>query len=103
MAYKYTDFEKIEKKKIRATRTSGVFSVLIGALFLVGGIFFGAALKSLGGFIFMFIFALIFIGAGVYFFNQPKLRKISKLHWIILTAEPTASDRKKSEKVRNTT
>lgn len=97
MAYKYTDFEKIEKKKIRATRTSGVFSVLIGALFLLGGIFFGAALKSLGGFILMFIFALIFIGAGVYFFNQPKIEKNKQA---ALDNPNSRAYRKRQEKIR---
>ena len=67
------DRDKIEKKKTRATRTSGIFAIIIGVLFLLCGIFFAAALKSAGGLIVMLIFSLVFIGAGVYFFYQPKL------------------------------
>lgn len=67
--------EKIEKKRRRSTKTSGVFSILIGSICALGGLFFGVMLKSLGGFLVMLVFALIFIGAGIYFFNQIKIEE----------------------------
>lgn len=67
--------EKIGKKRRRSTKTSGVFSILIGSIFVLGGLFFGVLLKSLGGLLIMLVFALIFIGAGIYFFNQIKLEE----------------------------
>lgn len=67
--------EKIEKKRRRSTKTSGVFSILIGSIFVLGGLFFGVLLKSLGGLLVMLVFALIFIGAGIYFFNQIKIEE----------------------------
>lgn len=75
MKYKYMSSEKIEKKRRRSTKTSGVFSILIGSIFVLGGLFFGVMLKSLGGLLVMLVFALIFIGAGIYFFNQIKLEE----------------------------
>lgn len=67
--------EKIEKKRRRSTKTSGVFSILIGSIFVLGGLFFGVLLKSIGGLLVMLVFALIFIGAGIYFFNQIKIEE----------------------------
>lgn len=75
MAYKYVDPEKLEKRKRRSTKTSGVFSILIGILCLALGVVFFVALKSLGGMLFCLFFTLVFVGAGVYFFNQIKLEE----------------------------
>ena len=74
MAYRYIDSEKIEIRR-RSTRTSGVFSIIIGLIFVACGIFFLVALKSLVGMLVMLVFALIFAGAGIYFFNQIKIEE----------------------------
>ncbi len=81
MTYKYIDKEKLEKRRRRSTKTSGVFSIIIGTLCFALGLFFLVALNSIGGMIFMLIFTLIFVGAGVYFFNQIKIeeKRIQKL------------------------
>ncbi len=75
MSYNYIDPSKADAKKRRSTAASGIFSIIIGCLFLAGGIFFLCALKSIGGLIVMLIFALVFIGAGFYFFRQPKIQE----------------------------
>ena len=58
MAYKYVDPEKLEKRKRRSTKTSGVFSILIGILCLALGVVFFVALKSFGGMLFFLFFTL---------------------------------------------
>lgn len=83
MAYKYVDPEKLEKRKRRSTKTSGVFSILIGILCLALGVVFFVALKSLGGMLFCLFFTLVFVGAGVYFFNQIKLEEKRLRVWMI--------------------
>lgn len=75
MAYKYIDSEKLEKRRRRSTKTSGIFAIIIGALCFALGLFFLVALKSVGGMIVALIFALVFIVAGVYFFNQIKIEE----------------------------
>ena len=62
--------KSLEARRRRSSRAGGVLSIAIGVLFLAGGIFFLAALGSTGGLIVMLVFALVFIGAGVYFFRQ---------------------------------
>ncbi len=75
MVYRYMDSKKIEKRRRKSTAISGIGSLIIGLIFILGGIFFLAALKSLAGLIFMFIFAFVFIAAGIYFFNQIKIEE----------------------------
>ena len=73
MKYRYIESEKIEKKRRKSTITSGVFAIIISLFCIVLGIVFLIALKSWGGMLFMSVFALIFIAAGIYFFNQIKI------------------------------
>ncbi|MDE5563802.1 MAG: hypothetical protein K2I93_01490 [Oscillospiraceae bacterium] len=75
MTYRYIDSEKIEKRRRSSTRTSGVIAIIIGLSFVACGIFFLVELKSFVGMIVMLIFALIFAGAGFYFFNQIKIEE----------------------------
>ena len=75
MAYKYIDPAMLEKRKRRSTKASGIVSVMIAALCLAVGIFFLAALKSVGGLIAMLVFTLLFAGAAVYFFNQIRIEE----------------------------
>lgn len=73
MKYRYIESEKIEKKRRNSTITSGVFAIIISLFSIALGLVFLITLKSWGGMLFMFIFALIFIAAGIYFFNQIKI------------------------------
>lgn len=75
MAYKYIDSEKLEKRRRRSTRTSGIFAIIIGMLCFALGLFFLVALKSVGGMIVALVFTLVFVGAGIYFFNQIKIEE----------------------------
>lgn len=75
MSYKYIDSEKIEKKKRSSAKFSGICAIIIGVLFAAGGIFFLAALGSAAGMLVMLIFTLIFVGAGIYFFNQVNIEE----------------------------
>lgn len=75
MAYKYIDPRMAEQRKRKSTNASGVFSCIIAALCLALGIFFLAALRSIGGLIVMLVFTLVFAGAAVYFFNQIRIEE----------------------------
>lgn len=75
MTYRYIDNEKIEQRRRKSTRTSGVFSIVISLLFIACGIFFLVALESAIGMLVMLIFALLFIAGGIYFFNQIKIEE----------------------------
>ncbi len=73
--YKYVDYEMDKKKRSLGSKISGVFSFIISAMCLMIGIVFLADVKSVGVFLFILIFVLIFAGAGVYFFRQPQIEE----------------------------
>lgn len=83
MAYKYVDPEKLEKRKRRSTKTSGVFSILIGILCLALGVVFFVALKSFGGMLFFLFLPWYSLGLGFTSSTRSNWRRSAFGIWMI--------------------